>query len=313
MTASEGLVRMTITEALVYSFVFGLLHGIIPDEHTWPITFSYAVGGASGRVGMKVGLYFSAAFTVQRMIVSELAYLALAPYLFSSHINWLVYIVVGGVMSVAGMVVLRRNHYLHLHFLGSRHDDGLHMGSPRDVLLRSQAEREVTAPPVYWTILHGFIAGFGFGSFSLFINTVAAPAMTSAWLGFLPGMLFGIGTMIVLIIVGGACGKVLRMAHRLSEKQIRQIGAQTGGRTLFWGGLLFAGFGTALKLGLGRFISLHVGYLIIGLFITAIAIPAFIYSFKEVTPTDRCNKPSNDANPLIYDKRSSGEVQGYRG
>ena len=37
--------------AVTYSFLFGLLHGILPDEHTWPITFSYAIGGASGRRG----------------------------------------------------------------------------------------------------------------------------------------------------------------------------------------------------------------------------------------------------------------------
>ncbi|MDA8433085.1 MAG: hypothetical protein M0Z60_08985, partial [Nitrospiraceae bacterium] len=73
---------MTPLIALLYSFLFGLLHGILPDEHTWPITFSYAIGGASGREGMKAGLYFAAAFTLQRTLVSELAYLALAPFLF---------------------------------------------------------------------------------------------------------------------------------------------------------------------------------------------------------------------------------------
>jgi hypothetical protein len=70
---------MTPPEALAYSFLFGLFHGILPDEHTWPITFSYAVASASGKEGMKTGLYFSAAFTIQRMLISELAYLALAP------------------------------------------------------------------------------------------------------------------------------------------------------------------------------------------------------------------------------------------
>ena len=74
---------MNVLEALTYSFLFGLLHGILPDEHTWPITFSYAIGGASGKEGMKAGLYFSGAFTVQRLAVSELAYLALAPFLLS--------------------------------------------------------------------------------------------------------------------------------------------------------------------------------------------------------------------------------------
>ena len=54
---------MTPITAVIYSFLFGLLHGVLPDEHTWPITFSYAIGGASGREGIKAGLYFSAAFT----------------------------------------------------------------------------------------------------------------------------------------------------------------------------------------------------------------------------------------------------------
>src|SRR5512135_2431714 len=106
---------MSPLEALLYSFLFGLLHGILADEHTWPITFSYAIGGASGREGMKAGLYFSAAFTVQRMLLSELAYLTLAPFLLSAKITGIVYIVVGTVMSAAGAVVLRRNRYPHVH------------------------------------------------------------------------------------------------------------------------------------------------------------------------------------------------------
>jgi hypothetical protein len=64
---------MSPLEAFVYSFLFGLLHGILPDDHTLPITFSYAIGSASGKEGVKAGLYFSAAFTVQRMPISELA------------------------------------------------------------------------------------------------------------------------------------------------------------------------------------------------------------------------------------------------
>ncbi len=36
--------NLTIGEILVISFILGLMHGATPDEHTWPITFSYAVG-----------------------------------------------------------------------------------------------------------------------------------------------------------------------------------------------------------------------------------------------------------------------------
>ena len=36
---------------LATSFLLGIVHGVTPDEHTWPITFSYAVGGYSTRRG----------------------------------------------------------------------------------------------------------------------------------------------------------------------------------------------------------------------------------------------------------------------
>jgi len=113
---------VTPLEALLYSFLFGLLHGILPDEHTWPITFSYAIGGASGKEGIKAGLYFSAPLTVQRMLISELAYLALAPFLLSHEINGIVYVVVGLAMSVAGVIVLRKNRYTHLHLRVDWHE-----------------------------------------------------------------------------------------------------------------------------------------------------------------------------------------------
>ena len=275
---------MTPLAALTYSFLFGLLHGILPDEHTWPITFSYALGGASGKEGMKAGLYFSAAFTLQRMLISELAYLALAPFLLSPTINGIVYIVVGVAMSAAGAIVLRQNRYLHLHLLGHHHEDAKEIETTSQVLARRHAELvgPVAIPPARWTFIHGFIAGFGFGGFSIFVNTVAAPAMSSAWLGFLPGLIYGLGTMIMLVVVGGLFGASLRWARALTEQEIRQIGAQTGGRTLFFGGLLFGIAGVATLLGLGRNLPIDPGYMLIGLFMITIAVPAFVYSLKEV-------------------------------
>lgn len=258
---------MTPITAVIYSFLFGLLHGVLPDEHTWPITFSYAIGGASGREGIKAGLYFSAAFTLQRTLLSEAAYLVLAPFLLSPTINGIVYIVVGIAMSAAGAIVLRKNRYIHFHLLGG-HDEP--DGSAAASL------------PVRWTILHGFVAGFGFGGFSLFVNTVAAPAMQSPWLGFLPGLVFGLGTMIMLVIIGYIFGASLRWTHMLSEQEIKRIGSQTGGRTLFFGGLLFALFGIVTLTGLDRNLPVDAGYVLIGLFMIVIAIPAFIYTLKEV-------------------------------
>jgi hypothetical protein len=275
---------MTPLSAILYSFLFGLLHGVLPDEHTWPITFSYAIGGASGREGIKAGLYFSAAFTLQRTLLSEVAYLALAPFLLSPKVNGIVYIIVGLVMSSAGALVLRKNLYPHLHLLGHHHEEAHEIETTRQVLTWHHTEpaEGPVSPPARWTFLHGFIAGFGFGGFSLFVNTVAAPAMRSPFLGFLPGLVYGLGTMIVLVVIGFAFGASMRWSHRLNEAEIKRIGAQTGGRTLFFGGGLFTLFGVATLFGLDRFLPLDVGYVMVGLFMIVIAVPAFIYTLKEV-------------------------------
>jgi sulfite exporter TauE/SafE len=269
--------------AVIYSFLLGMLHGILPDEHTWPITFSYAIGGASGRQGLKAGLFFSAAFTVQRLLLSEVAYLALAPFLLSPTINSFVYIVVGLAMSLAGAIVVRRNRVPHFHLVGHHHDPDHDMEAAGQGLATTHAgAEEPSAPPLKWTVIHGFIAGFGFGGFSLFVNTVAAPAMGSPWLGFLPGLVFGLGTMIVLVMVGALFGASLRWSHALTEQEVKRIGSQTGGRTLLFGGLLFAAAGIVTLLGLTRSLPVDAGYLLIALFMIVIAVPAFVYSLKEV-------------------------------
>jgi sulfite exporter TauE/SafE len=297
--------------AVVYSFLFGMLHGILPDEHTWPITFSYAIGGASGREGLRAGLFFSAAFTVQRTLLSEVAYLALAPFLVSPRINGIVYIVVGLAMAAAGAIVVRRNRVPHIHLLGHHHDPDHELEAGGQILTRTHDAPEETAlaPPVKWTIIHGFIAGFGFGGFSLFVNTVAAPAMGSAFVGFVPGLVFGLGTMIVLVLVGALFGASLRWTHALSEREVKRIGSQTGGRTLFFGGLLFFVAGIVTILGLTSQLPVDAGYLLIGLFMIVVAVPAFVYSLHEVLAARKSLNASNkiDTRNPIREGEGSNE------
>lgn len=77
----------------------------------------------------------------------------------------------------------------------------------------------------------------------------------------------------------------LRWAHWFSEQEIKKIGSQTGGRTLYFGGLLFALFGVATLFGLDRYLPIDAGYVLIGLFMIVIAMPAFVYTLKEVLAT----------------------------
>jgi hypothetical protein len=188
-------------------------------------------------------------------------------------------------MTVAGSLVMRRNRYIHFHLLGHHHEEARSMGTSLSVLGKTHNEAHVpdaSPPPAAWTLLHGFIAGFGFGGFSIFVNTVAAPAMRSPWLGFLPGLVYGLGTMIVIAAVGALFGASLRLARTLSVSEIKRIGAQTAGKTLFFGGFFFAAFGVLTLLGWDRFLPSDSGYLLVGLFLAGIALPAFFLTWKRV-------------------------------
>jgi sulfite exporter TauE/SafE len=272
--------------ALAYAFALGLLHGVLPDEHTWPITFSYAIGGASGRAGLRAGFFFSLAFTIQRGLLSLLAYLALARFLEKAWVNGVVYILVGIAMWIAGAILITRGANQHSHLMGSA-DAEIH-----EVLGKAPAARAI---PVHWTLIHGFIAGFGFEGLFLSVITVCLPHMSNAWMGILPGVMFGLGTMVVLLAMGMLFGSFLRWARGLSEAQVAQIGADTGARTLFWGGILFVIFGVFSLVGWTGGLPVDEGYLVITLFMLGVAIPAFIYSWRRVCAGRACEVPLDRA------------------
>jgi hypothetical protein len=265
--------------ALLYAFALGLLHGVLPDEHTWPITFSYAIGGASGRAGLKAGFFFSLAFTVQRGLLSLLAYLALARFLESELVNGIVYVAVGVAMGVAGGILRARGAEQHSHLMGHA-DAEIHEAQGGTAL--------TPTTPVHWTLIHGFIAGFGFEGLFASVITVCLPHMRGPWMGMLPGVMFGLGTMVVLVIMGLLFGSFLRLARGLTEAQVAQIGADTGARTLLYGGVLFVVFGACTLLGWTHWLPIEEGYVVIAIFMVAVAVPAFIYSWRRVCRDRAC-------------------------
>ena len=233
--------RASLGGLLLVAFLLGILHGVTPDEHTWPITLSYAIGAASGQRGMQAGLLFSTAFAIQRAIAAELAYLALAPILASPSFNAAIDFAVGVVMAASGAYILRRGRELHLmegferilhHLVGvAAHDeaDGRLAVDGRPV-------------PIRMTLVHGFVAGWGTGAFAIIIYTRIAPAMPNAAMAFLPGLLFGLGTMLVQAAAGAAIGAWIRR-RGLGAAALTCIGRSVAGNTLLFGGLLFAAWG----------------------------------------------------------------------
>ncbi|MHB1598865.1 MAG: hypothetical protein ACYCXY_08275, partial [Acidimicrobiales bacterium] len=106
---------LSVGIAILTAFALGVVHGVTPDEHTWPITFSYAMGSFSARRGMRSAFAFSLSFTAQRALLSELAYLGTLKIIASPTWNAAVYVVVGVVMVLAAFYVLRFRCALHVH------------------------------------------------------------------------------------------------------------------------------------------------------------------------------------------------------
>jgi hypothetical protein len=213
---------------VVLSLILGMVHGITPDEHTWPITFSYAIGSYSTKKGLKAGLIFSAAFTLQRAIASELAYLGLSKLYTITGLNNFVYVFVGLLMGIAGLFIVKRRLILHfdLPFFKTHkintdtNENWLHDTRP------------------WMPAVHGFVAGWGFGAFALILYTVLSPATHSAALGWVPGALFGVGTMLMQILAGALFG-FIAVRKGLSQEAVRKVALKTAGNTLTWGGLAF--------------------------------------------------------------------------
>lgn len=270
----------TIPEIILITYLFGLLHGITPDEHTWPITFSYAIGKYSTKGGIKAGFLFSLGFTIQRAFLGILAFLGLAAFYERYNLDGPVYVIVGIVMAIAGSYILK-GRYIHL---------------PIDELLRrgKKVEESLRDVPLRMTIVHGLIAGFGLGAYESTIIFVIVPHLPSIIYSPLPGLMFGLGTMTMQIILGALFGNLLR-TKRLSEKTIEFIARKTAGRTLYYGGLIFSLVGLfiiffpmidnwAIPTGnpIPNLSEIDIGFLLVISVIGVIGLGSIISSYREV-------------------------------
>lgn len=261
---------MELFSALLNSFFYGITHGILPDEYIWPILFCYAVGGASGRTGVVAAFYFSTAFTIQRMIISQLSYLSFTSFLFNPGINTATLVILGIFMTITGLTVIRNNRYRQTIFLLHRSYE-----NPSPDAVKPQA------PPAQWMLVHGFVSGFGFKKVSLYVNTIAAPSMPSVFLGFLPGLLYGLGTMVSLLVIGYFFGIFLNILNSFSKKDIQQLGAFIGNRILFYGGVFFSLLGLMILTQLIEIPLKEKNYILVILFIIVVVIPVINKTIKN--------------------------------
>lgn len=284
---------MTTLAILATAFLLGMVHGITPDEHTWPITFSYAVGSYSWKGGIRAGLLFSLAFTVQRSIMCEIAYFfmnSVMRVLNAGWFNFAIYIVVGAVMTGSGIFILRRGRIWHLfHTHNMAHSEG---------------GADPQSAPWWMPLIHGFIAGWGTGAFAILVYTALAPRMPNAWVAFLPGLFFGLGTMLMQMLVGGLFGQWMAK-QKLNENARIYLARLMSGRVLAWGGIgfTFVGMSGLIFPAIGDYqistgIKIHnldqlgLGFFLAVILLFSVAAISFILSMKEVAALgDRAPAP----------------------
>jgi hypothetical protein len=224
---------LTIATIVALGFILGILHGITPDEHTWPITFSYAVGSFSTLGGMKAGFVFSAGFTIQRAILTTLAFVGLAAVYKSYNLDGPVYMLVGAAMFVAGSYILK-GRYLHIPLDKIIGSDEHHTEAAE----RTPLHEQVGPVQMRMALVHGIVAGWGVGGFAVILMFVLAPQLPSIYYAPLPGLAFGLGTMCMQIVMGAVFATLMRIKH-LGLDQLKFVGRFTAGRTLYYGGAAF--------------------------------------------------------------------------
>lgn len=293
---------LSLGAALFLSLILGLIHGVTPDEHTWPITFSYAVGSMSTKQGAKAGLFFSLGFTFQRALMSELAFLFLAPFLRINSINAIIYVIVGTVMAISGFYILKKGIYMHFHkishFFHKIIDPKGHNSEVESIQEHNIfSKHDILEPrpiPIRLTILHGLVAGFGFGAFAIVLYTVISPLMPNAYVAWIPGALFGVGTMTMQVLFGAAIGKWMR-SRKYTENEIAFIGRETSGSMLAYGGIAFvaggifllsfpsiANFSIATGINIPNLNSINLGLILVIITVVLVSIPSYFLAIKKL-------------------------------
>ncbi|MEM0134021.1 MAG: hypothetical protein QXU18_02170 [Thermoplasmatales archaeon] len=228
---------MSVGLILLVAAILGILHGITPDEHTWPITFSYSVGSYSTRGGMKSGFTFSAGFTIQRAILTSLGFVGLAAIYEKYDLNGYIYVIVGFVMFIVGYYLVKGTD-LHIP-LDRLFGGAIHHSTKAERMPIQEVENSVKPIPIKMALVHGFVAGWGFGGFSTIITFILAPQMPNIYYAALVGAFFGLGTMLMQIVLGAVFANIMKV-KKLTADQIKYVGRSTAARTLFLGGIAFA-------------------------------------------------------------------------
>ena len=105
--------------SLISIFILGLVHGLTPDEHTWPIVFAYILSNSRNKrkAVLKMVLLFVCAAAVPWITISGVSSY-LGSVIWKEGYEIYVHFILGFAMIITGLYILQFFKIPHLHFRG---------------------------------------------------------------------------------------------------------------------------------------------------------------------------------------------------
>jgi nickel/cobalt exporter len=102
---------LTFAVALQFSIMLGIIHGIIPCEHSWPLLVPFCITAQGMKKCIKVWFYFCAG-TTSACALLGVVWGALGSIIPS---GWNIYFGIGtaGILVILGIILILRPHWLH--------------------------------------------------------------------------------------------------------------------------------------------------------------------------------------------------------
>ncbi len=214
---------------LIFSalFLIGMIHGLKPDQHTWPITIPYAISQRSLFMGILASFVFTGTLTLVWTMLSTFTGVVLNLVTDPEALTPYADALAGTTMITVASIFLFR--------------------TKKNGML-NRIDEPKTAPNFKYIWIHGLAASFG-GDFLvvLLLATLLVGSIIPVYLSFTIGLLFGIGSMLTQAIVVIAAYKgaktIIKNAYMM---------AQSGVLSLLFLGVFLIVLGL-----LGFFIHLH--------------------------------------------------------
>lgn len=222
--------KTTFIVALQTSVILGLLHGLSPCEHSWPILAPFAVGSKNMKRIMRIGTVFCLG-TASACIVLGAIFGTLGSIIPAS---WSIYMgaATSAILIVLGMILILKPHLLHFH--DDEHDHDQHGHAHEHNHHHDADDRD------HDEIYHAdeeqikkikFKHGIYWGMFSLGFVNMIAPCPTSAvmytyallarsfWHGTAIFFAYAVATTIVLMFMAFLLVKASQLIKRFGREK----------------------------------------------------------------------------------------------